>query len=94
MSVNFEEHIMLNRCFMRLFLVLVLVGLGSQSLAAEESSKTRMIDKVVAVVEGDVITLRAGDACRLLSQRSNAIKMRKNEKHGARQFYSSTRFRA
>ena len=51
---------MLNRCFMRLFLVLVLVGLGSQSLAAEESSKTRtLIDKVVAVVEGDVITLRA-----------------------------------
>ena len=54
---------MLNRCFMRLFLVLILVGLGSQSLAAEESSKTRtLIDKVVAVVEGDVITLRALEA--------------------------------
>ena len=57
---------MLNRCFMRLFLVLILVGLGSQSLAAEESSKTAktrtLIDKVVAVVEGDVITLRALEA--------------------------------
>ena len=57
---------MLNRCFMRLFLVLAYCWLGSQSLAAEESSKTAktrtLIDKVVAVVEGDVITLRALEA--------------------------------
>ena len=31
---------MLNRCFMRLFLVLAIVGAGTQSLAAEEASVT------------------------------------------------------
>ena len=93
MSVHFEEHIMLNRCFLRLFLILAMVGITTPSLAAEDSSKaakTRtLIDKVVAVVEGDVITLRALEAlAAALSRRLTAIKMRKNEKHGARRFYS------
>ena len=77
---------MLNRCFLRLFLILAMVGITTPSLAAEDSSKaakTRLIDKVVAVVEGDVITLRALEALAQPSRRLTAIKMRKNEKHGA-----------
>ena len=57
---------MLYRCSLNVSLIVAMMGIAAPSIAAESPAKTvtkrTLIDKVVAVVEGDVITLRALEA--------------------------------